>query len=223
MLSVTPDNTASYAINSSTAGSAAYSFTCSGNLRLLIIGIISVNQDPAWISCNGVGMAKLTTINGPGSTITIRSSLWAYTNPANGSNNITVAWTGTLSARLVFRSYYNVHPFRPYGTPQAYGGDIMNTTFTFADSVNQGYAFHIGGFNTAGTKTIGGGETTLLNGQDTYTSPSATVSEMCAEKATTGANAQVSLSSNLARGFSHVGVPIFPFPGGRTFQIVNNG
>jgi hypothetical protein len=220
MLSITPDNTATYSISQSAAGSWQGAFTITGNLNLFLVGVVSMTADPTSITCNGVALTKLATVSSPGSTYTTRASLWALQNAPVGPSTIRVYWSGTWSGRFLFRSFSNVHAYTPLGTPQSYGGNILTTTFTFPESVNQGYSFHIGGFGGSGTKTIAAGETSLLNGSDTY--GATVISCMCGEKATTGANASLSFSSNLARDFAHVGVIIKPFPGGRSFRIVNS-
>lgn len=220
MLSVATDNASTYVISQSTAGSWQQAIPSYGNLRLLVVGIVAMNSDPAGMTYDTVPLTRLATVPSPGGTHLTRASVWALQNPTLGSNTLRITWSGTLSVRIVVRSYFNVHAYTPLGTPQTYGGNTVSTNLTFPDSQNQGYSFHVGGFGGTGTRTISAGETTIFNNVDLY--GSTYIGAMCAEKATTGANAALGFSSNLARDFAHVGVAIKPFPGGRTFQIVNN-
>src|SRR5512140_2989834 len=113
MLSVAGDNLATYQIPCSSTGSQTFSFTCSGNLRLLVVGVISNIAQPTSMSYAGVPLTKLT---GGGSAPI--AAIWGLVNPALGANNLVVGWSGGLPARLIFRSYCNVHPLTPFGTAQ---------------------------------------------------------------------------------------------------------
>ena len=163
MLSVTGDNYSTQVINQSAAGSASYTAASWGNLRLLVVGVIAITSDPTSITYGGAAMTKIGAVSGPGTTLVVRTSLWVLQNPKNGSNTLTVTWSGTWSARLVIRSYFNVHAYNCLSAVQAYSGDTLTTTLTFPESQNQGYSFHVGGFGVNATRTIGAGEYTLFN------------------------------------------------------------
>lgn len=220
MLSVDVDNTVTYVINQQAAGSRTDNYVTAGNLRLLIVGVIAMTADPTGVTYGGVALTKLAAVSSPGSTYQTRASLWALEDPAVGTNGLRINYSGTWSARIIVRSYVNVHAYTPLGTPQSYSGNTVSTGFTFPNSQNQGYSFHVGGFGGNATRTIAAGETTLFNNADTYGAQ--VISGMCAEKASVSTYAGLTFSSNLARDFAHVGVAMRPFPGGRTFQIVNN-
>lgn len=127
---------------SSGAGSVsslAWSHTCSGANRGLVVDVVGVTQVVTSVQYNGVALTQLTSVGGMAGLTDL--SRWFLTAPASGTHTITVTFFGGTIARAAALSFTSVRQASPF---------LINTnatrgTSSASTSVTQGV--------TAGTYT----------------------------------------------------------------------
>ena len=147
------------ASTASTSDGFSHTVGTKGN-RLLIVTVLA-GTSPSGITYNGVAM----TSHGDSAMGSERISTWYLVAPATGSNTITLAGEGSLTA-IHATSYYGVNQSSPVGTLATSNGSSTAPTVN-ATGDNTSLIYGTVGANGTGTATVGAGQTERLTTANT--------------------------------------------------------
>ena len=147
------------AATASTSDGFSHTVGTKGN-RLLIVTVLA-GTSPSGITYNGVAM----TSHADSAMGSERISTWYLVAPATGSNTITLAGEGSLTA-IHATSYYGVNQSSPVGTLATSNASSTAPTVNVTGD-NTSLIYGTVGSNGGGTATVGAGQTERLTTANT--------------------------------------------------------
>ena len=114
-----------YAFSSYSGGSLSHPHTISaGNNQVLflLLGFTSASGFSS-VQWNGTAMTQVGSTN-----------VFYLINPARGSYNVTLNWSGGGLCYIASISYANVHQYTPCGTPSSTTGNVATSSITISSA-----------------------------------------------------------------------------------------
>ncbi len=117
-----------FAYASYSGGSLSHSHTISaGNNQCLIIMLcFSSGFSPTSVQWNGTAMTQVGSTN-----------IFRLVNPAAGTHNVTLSWSGGGLCYIASISYANVHQYTPCGTPSTTTGNVATSSITISSAADE--------------------------------------------------------------------------------------